>query len=176
MTLDVPPQVAVDATQLAKNAGIPVFVDAVGASPDFPFEELENVEIFTANEEETFTLTDVEPVGYTADLRACSVFSKMVSSEFYVLKLGESGVFVCDGVKSDFLAPYKVSVVDASGVGDVFGGAMMTEYMQTKDIRRSCQYANIASTVSLTKKGAFASVPTIEEIAEYIRKYDIDFR
>ena len=30
---------------MAMNAGIPVFVDAAGAGPDFPFEELENVEI-----------------------------------------------------------------------------------------------------------------------------------
>ena len=176
LTLDIPQQLAVDATQMAKNAGIPVFVDAVGAGPDFPFDELENVEIFIADKEETYLLTDIDPKEYRAALRACGALSKMVSSEYYVIKLGENGTFACDGVKFDLLAPYNVNVIDPSGVGDVFGGAMMMEYMQTKNIRRACEYATVASAVSLTRKGGFESVPTLEDIAVFIRDNDIDLK
>ncbi|MBQ7499963.1 MAG: carbohydrate kinase family protein [Clostridia bacterium] len=174
MTLDIPEQVAVEATQAAKKLGIPVFVDAVGAGPDFPFEELENVEIFMASDEEILMHTDIDPKGYHASLRACTALSKMVSSQFYIIKFEDGGVFAYDGVKFDLLAPCEVSVVDESGAWDVFGGALMTEYLQTKDIRRSCEFAKVAAAVSRTKKGGFPSAPTLDDIAGFIRDNKID--
>ena len=79
------------------------------------------------------------------------------------------------GVKFDLLAPpYDVTVVDESGAWEVFGGAMTTEYLQTNDIKRACEFATVAAAVSRTKKGGFAAVPTLDDIARSIRDNNID--
>jgi len=59
LQLEMPESLIVSATSFAREQGIPVIVDAVPARRDFPFERLENVEIFSPNAAEAYAYTGI---------------------------------------------------------------------------------------------------------------------
>jgi D-beta-D-heptose 7-phosphate kinase/D-beta-D-heptose 1-phosphate adenosyltransferase len=56
----------------------------------------------------------------------------------------------------------KVEVVDVTGAGDTFLSAFAFKYLETNDLKKSMDFANIASSITVQHFGCYA--PTIEEI------------
>jgi len=176
LQLEIPVETVISATKFAKKQQIPVFIDAGPASSNFPLEELENVEIFSPNETETFIFTGIHPTTTDNCLKACMALAKRVKAKYYVIKLGERGAFMYDGRFFTLFAPYEVDVVDTTAAGDAFSAALMFEYMKSKDIKRACEFANIVGSLTVSKAGASSSIPTMAEIENYIYKNEINFR
>ena len=168
LQLEIPSETVVKATRFAKVQNIPVFIDAGPAYKDFPLEELENVEIFSPNEVETQILTGIYPTTPEICMKACTVLLSKVKAKHIVLKLGARGAFLYDGRYYKMLAPYDVDVVDTTAAGDAFSAAMTLEYINSKDIKRACTYANIIGSMTVSKAGASTSIPTAEEVRKFM--------
>ena len=176
LQLEIPMDTVIAATQFAKKHEIPVFIDAGPAVPSFPLEELENVEIFSPNETETFIFTGIHPTTPETCMKACSKLAEKVKAKYYVLKLGERGAFMYDGRFYTMFSPYDVDVVDTTAAGDAFSAAMTFEYMKSGDIKRACEFANIVGALTVSRAGASSSIPTMAEIENFIYKNEINFR
>lgn len=175
LQFEIPRDTVLAAAEYARAAGTPIIVDAGPAIKDFPLEELGPVEIFSPNETETYAYTGIHPTSTDKCLKACMILSQRIKAKYYVLKLGERGVYLYDGTFFKVIAPYNVDVVDTTAAGDVFSAALTLEYLRSNDIRRACEYANIAGALTVAKEGAFNSVPSHDDIKKYVYDNDISF-
>ena len=157
-------EAVIAAAHFAAYDNLPLIVDAGPANKDFPLEKLERVEILSPNESETEILTGIRPNSLENCLRASIALCNRVDIRYVVLKLGARGCYVYDGKYCDLISPVEVPVVDTTAAGDVFTAALTTEYLRTGDILASARFANAAGALAVSKAGAIASVPTLDEV------------
>lgn len=84
-----------------------------------------------------------------------------------VLTLGAKG---CIGIKSGEIfetTGKKVNVIDTTGAGDCFCGALVSAISRGNTLSDSLEFANFAASLSVTKLGASVSFPKLEEIQKY---------
>ena len=162
---EIPFQIALSAAKIAAAKGIPIFVDAAPASSEYPLASLPEVEIFSPNETETLTYTGISPVGADSSLRAALALYKRVRCKYIVIKQGARGAFIYDG-KRYFMVPAHPTqrVVDTTAAGDTFTAAMTLEYLRTRDIIGAVKYGAAAASITISRKGASASIPSENEV------------
>ncbi|MCM1367860.1 MAG: ribokinase [Roseburia sp.] len=136
-----------------------------------PFKELPedmfyNVDILVANAEETQELTGVAPDDRDGEILAAERIHSM-GVPYAVITLGERGVAFSDGGKMNAHLPArKVSVVDTTGVGDTFVGALALTYPQIGmySFGEACGFAVKAASITASRLGGIESVPTFDEV------------
>lgn len=171
MSLELPFDVVLSASKLAAVRGIPIFIDAVMASKDQPLEMLPEIEIFSPNEEEMLEYTGIMPLGADSSLRAALALWKRIRCKYLVIKQGERGAFVYDGKHFNMISPYRPDkLVDTSGAGDAFTVATCLEYLVSGDILLAAKYGSAAGALAVSKRGGIASLPTEEEISEFLQR------
>ncbi|MBQ7161562.1 MAG: ribokinase [Clostridia bacterium] len=175
LQFEIPEETVIAAADMAHAQGIPIIVDAGPANRDFPLEALGPVEIFSPNEEETYAYTGIRPSSLESCLKACLALAARIQAKYYVLKLGERGVYLYDGKYYNILSSYNVEEVDTTAAGDAFTGAMAVEYMRSYDIKRACEYGNIAGAITVSRAGAFPSIPSHEEIKFFAKESQSGF-
>ena len=62
------------------------------------------------------------------------------------------------------MPPYKTKVVDTTAAGDSFTAALALEYKRSGDIYTACDMGNKAGAIAVSRMGADASMPTVEDI------------
>lgn len=174
LQLDIPEDVAVYATELAEDIGVPVFIDCCMPERSIRLERLKSVEIFSPNEQEICAYTSIMPIDIERCLKACMALEQRVNAKYYVIKIGERGVFLYDGRYYKVISSYDVDVKDATAAGSAFTAAMVTEYLESQDIKKACEFGNITGALTVTRKGAAVSIPTADEIAEFIVENEIE--
>jgi len=80
------------------------------------------------------------------------------------LTLGSEGVLIATGDQRLRLNALNVSPVDATGAGDTFDGAFVSEWLRTGDPVQAGRYANVAAALSTTGFGAVAPIPTRQQV------------
>jgi ribokinase len=81
-----------------------------------------------------------------------------------IVTLGAEGVLVVDGAKALRVPGRQVKVVDTTGAGDCFIGALVAELMRASPIEVATQFANVAASVSVERPGAALSIPLRSEV------------
>ena len=160
----------VTAARTAAYEGLPFFVDAGPADPEFPLGKLERVEVFSPNENETEILTGIRPNSLDNCLRASMALCSKVDIRYVVLKLGARGCYVYDGKYCDLVSPYDVNAVDTTAAGDAFTAALAVEYLNSGDIISAARFANAVGALTVTRPGSLASIPTRDEVADFIAR------
>ncbi|MBQ4561329.1 MAG: ribokinase [Clostridia bacterium] len=176
LQLEIDADTVLDTAKYARNTDVPIIVDAGPASKDFPLSALGPVEIFSPNEAETQIYTDINPTDKEKCLKACMTLAKLIKAKYYVLKLGDRGVFLYDGLYHNIIAPHYVKAVDTTSAGDVFTAALAVEYLRSGDIKRACEYANIAGAITVTRPGSYNSVPCHNDIKEFAEQRDLKIK
>ena len=96
-----------------------------------------------------------------------------------ILTLGEDGVALHNGDEEQQVEAYKVEVVDTTGAGDTFNGALAYGLINNYSLNQSIKMANLAAALSIQKKGAQGGIPTIDEMKEskmYEKEWNIKSR
>jgi 2-dehydro-3-deoxygluconokinase len=86
-------------------------------------------------------------------------FYLSVGPKIVALTLGADGALVATQEKRERLPARPVTVVDATGAGDMFTGAFLAEYLRTGDPFAAGRYANVAAALSTQGYGAVAPMP-----------------
>lgn len=167
---EIPYPIVVTAARLAASKGIPIFVDATGASKELDLEQLPPVEIFSPNEQEALELTGILPTSMETSLRAALAIARKTKAKNVVIKQGARGAFLYDGKRyNTFPAVRADKVVDTTSAGDAFTTAMTLEYLRNEgDIKEAIKYGNVAAALTITRQGASSSIPTEEEINRFL--------
>jgi len=159
------------AARLASERSVPIFIDAAPADKSHPLELLPYVEVFSPNETETKEYTGILPLGADSALRAALALWKRVKCKYLVIKQGARGVFIYDGKHYSIVPAYRPDkVVDSTAAGDAFTAALTLEYLRSGNITLAAKYGAAAGAITVSKEGAATSVPTAEELSDFISK------
>ena len=80
------------------------------------------------------------------------------------LKLGHDGVLVSDGTRREHQPGHSVTLLDATGAGDCFGGNLLARMAQGDTIFEASRYANAAAALTVQGYGAVAPLPRPEQV------------
>lgn len=120
---------------------------------------LESVKWFILNEIEGKELSGKEePSEIAEELR------KRYPDCAVVLTLGGKGVLYMDAEKNARHGTYPVERIDTTGAGDTFTGYFLAGIAKGEAIEEILKTASIASSISVSRKGASPSIPTLDEI------------
>ena len=61
-----------------------------------------------------------------------------------------------------------MKAIDATGAGDTFDGAFLSEWLRSDDPFAAAEYANAAAALSTTSYGAVDSIPNREDVAAFL--------
>lgn len=87
-----------------------------------------------------------------------------------IITLGKKGaLFINNEKEIKEIEAFKVKAIDTTASGDVFNGVLAFEYLETEDLLKSIEKASAAAALSTTKIGAQTSIPTINEIENFIK-------
>lgn len=159
-------EAVVNTVNFAINNKITTVIDC-GPAKNFQLEKMQGADILSPNENETQALTGIFPESDNDILEASKILMSRSKARYIVLKLGERGCSVWDGESLKMMPAYKSNVVDTTAAGDCFTAAMALHYKKTGNIYEACDIGNKAGSIAVSRMGAAASMPTIEELTKF---------
>ena len=81
-----------------------------------------------------------------------------------IVTLGEKGSMLVNEKEVIEVKPHKVNAVDTTAAGDSYLGAFVTKLSQDKTVKEAMEFASLASSYTVTKKGAIVSLPHLEDL------------
>ena len=81
-----------------------------------------------------------------------------------IITLGSRGAFVLSESFIGLVPAPKVDAVDTTAAGDTFNGALAVGLANGRKIEDAVAFANKAAAISVTRLGAQASAPSLEEL------------
>jgi len=90
-----------------------------------------------------------------------------------ITTLGNKGSIVYDAAEDKIteVPAFKVQVIDTVGAGDCFNGVVASKLCQGENILPSVKYATAAASIAITRQGAQASMPYLNEIEDRFKHY-----
>ena len=105
--------------------------------------------------------------------------AKMVGSDLVargvgaaVITMGRRGCMVVDRDNADHVPAYPIELVDHTGTGDAFAGALAASMAVGDDLRKAVKFASAAGALACTKFGSVDAMPTNAEIIELMQKQE----
>jgi ribokinase len=159
--LEVPMATVAAAKRKAKERGLTVILNpAPAAGGDL---DLSGVDVLTPNEEEFRELTG----GADFEQGARRLLAR--GAKAVVVTLGERGARVLTGDDSYSVPAPRVKVVDSTGAGDAFNGALAVALSEGEPLRQAVRFANYAGALCATKPEVVAALPRRAEVDEFLR-------
>ncbi|MDQ1002572.1 ribokinase [Neobacillus niacini] len=152
LQLEIPLESVIKAAQIAKKHKIPVILNPA------PYQKLPNdllmdITYLTPNEHEYKKLLEEATKEEFDIIRAKSIITKGVEGvEFHLIN------------EKILVNALKVDVVDTTGAGDTFNGALAVELSKNQDIKDAVLFAAIAGSLSVTKLGAQSGMPSLNDV------------
>jgi 2-dehydro-3-deoxygluconokinase len=86
------------------------------------------------------------------------------------LKMGGDGVWISTAHFRERIPGHRIDVVDATGAGDCFDGALLTRLSAGDAPVDAARYANAAAALATTGYGAVAPLPTDEAVRAFLKQ------
>jgi ribokinase len=149
--------------ELCAASGVPVMLDPAPATP-LPDSAWTRTTWFTPNEHEAAFYTGK---GLSVEDAARQLLAKGLKA--VVFKRGSEGCYVTtsDG-KTNRVPAFAVDAIDTVGAGDCFNGAFAVALLEGRDPRDAAQFASAAAAISVTRRGAQASMPSRSEVESFL--------
>ena len=139
---------------------------------DLPVEYF-SANILIPNLFEAADITDKSAVSIrTAKLIGSDLVARGVDSA--VITMGKRGCMVVDRDGADHISAFEVELVDQTGRGDAFAGALAAYCAVKGDVRGAVKFASAAGALACTKFGSIEALPTKAEIIELLQKEDTE--
>ncbi len=160
--LEIPLQTVIHAIKMAKQNGIFVILNPAPAA-QIPIELYPFVDAITPNETEAELLTGVKIVDQLSAEKAAKIFIER-GIKNVIITLGAKGAFYKTNQESYLIPGHKVAAIDTTAAGDCFNGALAVGLHNSLTWPKAIQFACQAASISVTKLGAQASMPTLEQL------------
>jgi ribokinase len=175
----LPQEAIVAALRCAELHGTPVILNparplehAGRHSPNLPPEYF-SADVLIPNLEEAAEITDQSATGIrTAKLIGSDLVAR--GARCAVITMGRRGCMVVDRSGADHIPAFDVDLVDQTGSGNAFAGALAAYCAVKHDLREAVKFASAAGALVCTKFGAIEALPTKAEIIQLLQKEDID--
>jgi ribokinase len=164
--LEIPIETVLRLAEICDREGVPLMLDPAPAQT-LPDRLLPLITWFTPNETEAgfFAKGKLQPSQKAHDPVAIAGTLKAAGVRNLLLKMGERGFHVATAEgESETHPAHLVSALDTTAAGDAFNGAFAVGLVSGKSPVDSARFAAAAAAISVTRRGAQASMPTLQEV------------
>jgi ribokinase len=163
--LEIPLDTLAYTLALCAEAKVPVMLDPAPAAP-LPDSVFAQIAWFTPNETETAFY-----LGNTADVENTTKWLHAKGLPGVALKRGAEGAYISvAGEKAAWVPPFPVQAIDTVGAGDCFNGGFAVALLEDKNPWEAARFANAAAAISVTRRGAQASMPSRADVDAFLKK------
>lgn len=148
------------AIMLAKQAGLTVVLNPAPYSPAIS-EWLPKVDILTPNQSEASQLSGVTITDTDSAAAAARKIAALGVPQV-IITLGAQGAVLYDGEQVQILPAFTAQVVDTTGAGDAFNGALVAALARGETLSRAATFAAAYASLAVERMGA-ASMPDYHE-------------
>lgn len=129
-------------------------------------EFIKDSNIVKLSEEEALLISNIE------DLKSAANYIVGLGCENLIITLGKKGALLTTKEKQILIPTEEVKMVDATGAGDAFIGAVIAQLLNDdkKSIEEIIETANLVGGITTTRIGALESIPTWDEIERVINR------
>ncbi|MEJ6529735.1 ribokinase [Exiguobacterium sp. USCH10] len=159
LQLEIPIETVKQVTAYCKEKGIPMLLNPAPSQP-LPPEVIEDVTYLTPNEHECRDLFK----GLSVDEVLERYPNKLLVTE------GVRGVRFHDGREVRHVPAIRANVVDTTGAGDTFNGALAVSLIEQEDLETAVRFAVVASGMSVEGFGAQGGMPTREDVQQRLER------
>ena len=162
--LEVPKEVTLHCLKKAKEKEVITILNPAPAST-ISNEFFKYIDYFTPNETEAEFYTGIKISNEKEAKKASSKLLKLGLNKV-IITLGEKGLFYSDGKEDIFIKALPMNkVIDTTGAGDAFNGALAYALSQNKSIKESLNLANQVAGLSTLKIGAGDAMPELKDLS-----------
>jgi ribokinase len=131
---------------------------------------IKNCTYLTPNENEIGLITKM-PYDTIDNIKSAAkcLFDK--GAQNVLVTLGEKGAYLKNKNDDIIIPTLKVKALDTTGAGDCFNGVFAACLAMGKNAIEAIKYANVASSISVTRSGAVPSLPYKNEVDEKFKEY-----
>ncbi len=157
---------SLEGARLAQAAGIPVVAD-LGGLRDHPEDLIPYVNVLAVSK--NFVLQQYPD----SDLLDVARQLRSLGPRLVVITLGAGGAVFNDGHGSAWFPAWRpASVVDTTGAGDVYHGALCHALLNGAETSRALAQAAVAGGLACTELGGVDGVPDLEELLREVDAWD----
>lgn len=169
LALEVPTETVVAAARRGQENGVTVVLN-LSPYADVPGELLRLTDVLMVNEHEAAQLLGWGRVD--GDWEAVRRGLSDHGIDRAVVTLGGDGAVVFDEGMVTTIPAVPVEVVDTTGCGDAFTGALAHRLAAGDRLVTAARFAAVAGAIAATRAGAQASYPTMSQVAVVASRYD----
>ncbi|WP_066190911.1 ribokinase [Gracilibacillus timonensis] len=173
LQLEMDKQVGEHIIQTASNLGKKIILN-LAPIVEIDAEILKLVDLLVVNEPESSFLAGMDVNSVDSAKKALEIISNIGIDNIVITLGGEGAVFKTGEVVKHYSAP-KVNVVDTTGAGDCFVGAVSFLWIRSGDLDIAVKHAVNIAALSVMKQGAITSLPSLEEYKESIHSNELDW-
>ena len=161
---EIPIETVEYAILLAKEYNIKVVYNAAPVKP-LHEEVIQAIDYFVMNENEAEYYLDDILDSYEKTIELGKIFQKKYNNTT-IITLGPKGSVLIDKESALIIDPIDVPVVETTGAGDSFIGALAVMVCEGQNIVEACRIATVASSLTIQKPGGQKSMPTLQELKD----------
>ena len=162
--LEIPLETVAHLCSVCAREKVPLILDPAPAR-ELPATLFEQIDWFTPNESEAAFYAAI--ASDKSKDTAASLLAK--GCRGVILKLGERGAYLASSSGlAETIPAFPVRAVDTTAAGDAFNGAFAVGLMLGKSARESAIFAAATAAISVTRRGAQPSMPTMAEVESAI--------
>ncbi|HEH1198082.1 TPA: ribokinase [Staphylococcus aureus] len=161
--LEVPIPAIISAFEIAKAHGVTTVLNPAPAKA-LPNELLSLIDIIVSNETEAELLSGIK-VTNEQSMKDNANYFLSIGIKTVLITLGKQGTYFATKNQSQHIEAYKVNAIDTTAAGDTFIGAFVSRLNKSQDnLADAIDFGNKASSLTVQKHGAQASIPLLEEV------------
>jgi len=173
----LPQEAIVSALRCAELYGVKVILNPARPleqqgqkSSNLPIEYFK-ADILIPNLYEAADITEQSTVNIrTAKLIGSDLVARGV--DYAIITMGRRGCMVVDRNSADHIPAFEIELVDHTGRGDAFAGALAAYCAVENDVRAAAKFASAAGALACTKFGSIEALPTKADIIEMLQQED----
>ena len=165
--METPDETTIYALKKAKENGCTTILNPAPARK-IDEENFKLIDFFTPNETEAeFYLN--KNIKTESDIKNAGQELLKKGVKNVIITLGKKGVYFANKEENFFLNAFELKepVLDTTGAGDAFNGALTVGLASYLDIKEALIFANKIAGISTTKLGAAASMPFTKDLVNY---------
>lgn len=167
---EIPDFVNIQVAKAARDASVPVVLDAGGMDSPVPEKLLSFIDILSPNETELARLTKMPTESFEQISRAVGKCHQMGVKQVLV-KLGANGSALFTEGEEPIRQPIisAPKVLDTTGAGDTFTAAFAVALVEGKSKQECMTFAAAAASLCVQVKGAIPSMPDRKSVLDLLQ-------
>ena len=157
---EIPFETVTKVIELAHKKSVPVILNPAPAAPVHA-DLLDKIYLMTPNEHEAALIAEMQG---ESDPHILADALLEMGCDQLIITIGDKGALYASGKERIVVEVERVDAVDTTAAGDTFNGYLAVALAGGKDIREAIRIANKAASLSVTRLGAQASIPGIDEL------------